>query len=159
MSAPFAGQADADLAVAYVACFILVFYRQFRSPRFIFVITTNTGPFAVTLFPFRGTILIQRDYTHPPKEVEDEENVTQSRWSKVKAASEHVRSLPELVRRRKGGRQQAEKVEGMSEAEDGDGEKAGEAGTAEPGSSMRLRSTRSPPTAFSDLQCVLSRSF
>ncbi|ORY75966.1 auxin efflux carrier [Leucosporidium creatinivorum] len=134
LSAPFAGQADADLAVAYVSIFILLFY--------------------LTLFPFRGTLLIQRDYTHPPKEVEDEENVSKGRWSRVKAASEHVRSLPGLVRRRKGGREQAEEGEGTSKAEDGEKEGETAASAAEPGSAMHLRSTRSPPTTFSDLQRV-----
>lgn len=47
--APFVnGQRDADLAVAYVAIFILLFF--------------------VTLFPLRGVWFIQRDYTHPGKD-------------------------------------------------------------------------------------------
>jgi len=150
MSTPFAGQADADLAVAYVAIFILLFFRASEST-FCGHPTLLIPPSAtVTLFPFRGTVLIQRDYTHPPKEVEDEENVSRSPWSKVKAASEHFRSLPGLVRRKNGGREQAEEGGGTSKAEDG--EKAGEAESAGPGSAMRLRSTRSPQTAFSDLQ-------
>lgn len=125
-AAPFAGQADADLAVAYVAIFILLFY--------------------LTLFPFRGTLLIQRDYTHPPQGMDDEQLVTEGGWSKVKAASQHVQGLSGLVRRRKGGRQQA-----VVEEEKSEGEQPVE---AEP--PMHLRSTRSPPTTFSDLQYVNS---
>ncbi|SCV71473.1 BQ2448_3061 [Microbotryum intermedium] len=53
LSAPFAGQADADLAIAYVAIFILIFY--------------------ITLFPMRGTWFIQADYTRVKHSSEDEE--------------------------------------------------------------------------------------
>ncbi|KAM0790694.1 hypothetical protein ACM66B_004552 [Microbotryomycetes sp. NB124-2] len=55
-AAPFAGQRDADLAVAYVSIFILVFY--------------------VTMFPLKGTLFISRDYTHPPKEDPDDEEAS-----------------------------------------------------------------------------------
>ncbi|SGY61296.1 BQ5605_C007g04545 [Microbotryum silenes-dioicae] len=60
LSAPFAGQADADLAIAYVgeqeplkAIFILIFY--------------------ITLFPMRGTWFIQADYTRVKPSSDDEE--------------------------------------------------------------------------------------
>ncbi|KAK4052383.1 Protein M3 [Microbotryomycetes sp. JL201] len=48
-AAPFQGQRDADLAVAYVSIFILVFY--------------------VTMFPLKGTLFISRDYTHSPRKI------------------------------------------------------------------------------------------
>lgn len=70
----------------------------------------------------------------------------------MKAASEHVKSFSGLVRRRKGGREQAEEGEPTSKGDEA--EKAGEASAsaAESGSAMHLRSTRSPQTTFSDLQ-------
>ncbi|PRQ74237.1 Auxin efflux carrier [Rhodotorula toruloides] len=52
-SAPFAGVQDSNLAIAYVAIFILIFY--------------------ITLFPMRGIHLIERDYTHPPPPLADDE--------------------------------------------------------------------------------------
>ncbi|KPV73630.1 uncharacterized protein RHOBADRAFT_28743 [Rhodotorula graminis WP1] len=52
-SAPFSGPQDADLAIAYVSIFILVFY--------------------ITLFPMRGIHLIERDYTHPARVLSEEE--------------------------------------------------------------------------------------
>ena len=117
LNAPFKGQADADLAIAYVAIFILLFY--------------------ITLFPFRGTLLISRDYTHPPREVEDEEQATKSSWKSSKA----FRNLGGLVRRRKGGR---------AAAEDGTESKV-DANEKEAETPAGLRATRSPG-AFSDLQ-------
>ncbi|GAA6003888.1 hypothetical protein JCM10207_006453 [Rhodosporidiobolus poonsookiae] len=90
-SAPFQGTADANLAIAYVSIFILVFY--------------------VTLFPLRGIHLIERDYSHPPKPLPDVEDgnpgVVQSsilskkvgaamRRRKAAARSSSANTLPEV---------------------------------------------------------------
>ncbi|GAA6043965.1 hypothetical protein JCM8097_004894 [Rhodosporidiobolus ruineniae] len=89
-SAPFSGQADADLAVAYVSIFILVFY--------------------ITLFPARGIWLIEADYTHPPKDLGDgaEPGATQS--------GVLFRKIGGLVRRR--GRKQEKEDEDEKEEVD-----------------------------------------
>lgn len=55
LSAPFNGIVDSNLAIAYVAIFILVFY--------------------VTMFPMNGAHLIARDYLYPIKDSEDEETL------------------------------------------------------------------------------------
>ncbi|GAA5959849.1 hypothetical protein JCM10213_008314, partial [Rhodosporidiobolus nylandii] len=77
--APFAGPGDADLAVAYVAIFILVFY--------------------LTLFPMRGIHLIERDYTHPPKPLPDLEGAGPT----ASQSGAFMRKLGGAVRRRRGG--------------------------------------------------------
>ncbi|GAA5920339.1 hypothetical protein JCM1841_005570 [Sporobolomyces salmonicolor] len=82
-SAPFSGTTDANLAVAYVAIFILLFY--------------------VTLFPLQGIHLIERDYTHPPKPLPSLEDGVAGdgehwRLAKVRAAG---RRMTGLVRRHK----------------------------------------------------------
>ncbi|GAA5912699.1 hypothetical protein JCM6882_005765 [Rhodosporidiobolus microsporus] len=89
-SAPFSGTADSDLAIAYVAIFILVFY--------------------ITLFPMRGIHLIERDYTHPPKPLEDLEGGDPH----ASQSSALLRKIGGMVRRRKGG-----EATGEPEAEDG----------------------------------------
>lgn len=82
-SAPFKGQADADLAVAYVALLILLFY--------------------VTLFPLRGTLLIERDYTHPPKDVpDDEEAAAVTRSTALARLTNVARKAGAGMRRRRG---------------------------------------------------------
>ncbi|GJN92474.1 hypothetical protein Rhopal_005504-T1 [Rhodotorula paludigena] len=83
-SAPFSGQADADLAVAYVAIFILIFY--------------------ITLFPMRGIHLIERDYTHPPRELTDEEKEEHAARGPLHSLRVAGRNVGGLVRRRRGGR-------------------------------------------------------
>ncbi|KWU46024.1 auxin efflux carrier, partial [Rhodotorula sp. JG-1b] len=62
-SAPFSGPQDANLAIAYVAIFILIFY--------------------ITLFPLRGLALIQRDYSHPARLLSDEEEVERTQRSRL----------------------------------------------------------------------------
>ncbi|KAK4057082.1 Protein M3 [Microbotryomycetes sp. JL221] len=69
-SSPFNGQRDADLAVAYCAIFILLFF--------------------VTMFPLRGTIFIERDYTHPIKSFsssQDQESATVDKTLLIKFAT------------------------------------------------------------------------
>ncbi|BGP42192.1 Protein M3 [Rhodotorula kratochvilovae] len=93
-SAPFSGAEDADLAVAYVAIFILVFY--------------------ITLFPARGIHLIERDYTHPPRELSREEQEEQAARGPLDNLRGIGRNVSGLVRRRRGGR-----VDASSEEERG----------------------------------------
>lgn len=86
-SAPFSGQEDADLAVAYVSIFILVFY--------------------ISLFPMRGIHLIERDYTHPPRPLSDEEQEAHAARSPLHNLRGIGKNMSGLVRRRRGGRRGA----------------------------------------------------
>ncbi|SCZ89290.1 BZ3500_MvSof-1268-A1-R1_Chr1-1g01084 [Microbotryum saponariae] len=83
LSAPFAGQADADLAIAYnvtaAAIFILIFY--------------------ITLFPMRGTWFIQADYTRVKPSSDDEEEGVGANTGGWAGTREKVSRL--LNRRRK----------------------------------------------------------
>ncbi|GAA6055134.1 hypothetical protein JCM3770_007458 [Rhodotorula araucariae] len=90
-SAPFSGAADADLAVAYVSIFILVFY--------------------ITLFPARGIHLIERDYTHPPRPLSEEEQAEHAARSPLHNLRGLGRNVTGLVRRRRGGRVDASSQE------------------------------------------------
>ncbi|POY70960.1 hypothetical protein BMF94_6022 [Rhodotorula taiwanensis] len=81
-SAPFAGAQDANLAIAYVAIFILIFY--------------------ITLFPLRGLHFIERDYTNPPRLLSDNEEAERSqrgRLHNLRAARSRVGQA--ITRRRK----------------------------------------------------------
>ncbi|GAA5891216.1 hypothetical protein JCM8208_002545 [Rhodotorula glutinis] len=86
-SAPFSGQQDADLAIAYVSIFILVFY--------------------ITLFPMRGIHLIERDYTHPARVLSEEEAEAHAARSPLHSLRGIGRNVGGLVRRRRGGRKDA----------------------------------------------------
>ncbi|GAA5922000.1 hypothetical protein JCM3775_003456 [Rhodotorula graminis] len=86
-SAPFSGPQDADLAIAYVSIFILVFY--------------------ITLFPMRGIHLIERDYTHPARVLSEEEAEAHAARSPLHSLRGIGRNVGGLVRRRRGGRKAA----------------------------------------------------
>ncbi|GAA5859042.1 hypothetical protein JCM8547_003980 [Rhodosporidiobolus lusitaniae] len=98
-SAPFSGTADADLAVAYVSIFILVFY--------------------LTLFPMRGIHLIERDYTHPARPLSDFEDNPQAAQSGAL-----MRKLGGAIRQRRGKSAKGSDGE-VEESKVEEGEKAG----------------------------------
>ncbi|GAA5881038.1 hypothetical protein JCM3774_003076 [Rhodotorula dairenensis] len=100
-SAPFSGPQDANLAIAYVAIFILIFY--------------------ITLFPLRGLSLIERDYSHPARLLSDEEEIERTQRSRLHSLRAARTRVGEVLRRRRsegapGGlsaaESTAEKVEG-----------------------------------------------
>ncbi|GAA5954599.1 hypothetical protein JCM21900_006078 [Sporobolomyces salmonicolor] len=124
-SAPFSGTTDANLAVAYVAIFILLFY--------------------VTLFPLQGIHLIERDYTHPPKPLPSLEDGVAGdgehwRLAKVRAAG---RRMTGLVRRHKAGERAGDAALGVEKVS------PGVTGVVV----RRASSSRSgPPPPFTDLR-------
>lgn len=106
--------------------------------------------FYITLFPMRGTLLIERDYTHPPKEADDEEAYNVTHWRKIRSAG---RGLSTAIRRRgKTRRGDGVSVDVADEKEDAKEEGTPRLGMADP-SSTDLRYVVHLCVRFSILDC------